>query len=246
MTVRLTSRDAALLSKCVLCRSLTTAQIGRLFFPNATANAVQKRLRKLTEAGYLRSMREHRMADALHAIGPKAKPVIEGRGLEPCSTSDFPRQAEHLVGVNDLRIAVEMSPAEVGYFFAYWQLGSAGWMHPVIPDAVFAFGRSKRRSFLAEYDRGTEPTRTLGAKLKAYADGLPGFAYEAVVIVIEGARRLEAVAAALRRYSPSLRVLLVTAEDVAAKPLTQCALVEVETGKTGGLLDVSNESEASS
>src|SRR5207302_6999702 len=56
--IRCTERDKKLIVKCGLCRWLTTTQIHRLYFPGATVNAVQKRLRKLAEAGYLRTYRE--------------------------------------------------------------------------------------------------------------------------------------------------------------------------------------------
>ncbi len=42
MTVRLTERDVRMLVKCALCRWLTTDQLKRLYFPEATLNAVQK------------------------------------------------------------------------------------------------------------------------------------------------------------------------------------------------------------
>jgi len=47
MTLRLTDRDVRMLVKCGICRWLTTDQLRRLYFPKATLNAVQKRLRKL-------------------------------------------------------------------------------------------------------------------------------------------------------------------------------------------------------
>src|SRR5207249_3059841 len=50
MTIRMTERDRRMLAKCAVCRWLTTGQVKRLYFPEATLNAVQKRLRKLSEA----------------------------------------------------------------------------------------------------------------------------------------------------------------------------------------------------
>ena len=51
MKVRLTDRDVRMLAKCAVCRWLMTAQIHKLYFPDATLNAVQKRLRKLSVHG---------------------------------------------------------------------------------------------------------------------------------------------------------------------------------------------------
>src|SRR5260370_9213299 len=107
MNARLTDRDLRMLVKCAICRWLTTGQIQRLYFPKATLNAVQKRLRKLSDAGYLRSYREHPTAEAVHALGPKGKPLVEEKGIEAGVSSEVPQQPEHLLGVNEIRIAVE-------------------------------------------------------------------------------------------------------------------------------------------
>src|SRR5437879_8546032 len=116
MNARLTGRDLRMLVKCAICRWLTTGQIQRLYFPRATLNAVQKRLRKLSDAGYLRSYREHPTAEAVHAVGPKGKPLVEEKGVE-ASVSAEVQQLEHLLGVNEIRIAVETSAVQVVYFF---------------------------------------------------------------------------------------------------------------------------------
>src|SRR5713226_529117 len=138
MIARLTDRDLRLLVKCAICRWLTTAQIQRLYFPKASLNAVQKRLRKLADAGYLRSYREHPTAEAVHALGPKGKPLVEEKGVEAAVSAEVPQQVEHLLGVNETRIAVETSATQVAYFFAYWQLSNTDWNHGDIPDGEFA------------------------------------------------------------------------------------------------------------
>src|SRR5216683_916554 len=175
--LRLTERDKALIVKCSLCRWLTTRQIRRLYFPRATVNAVQKRLRKLSEAGYLRTHREDLLSEAIHTAGPKGKAIAEGKGVEAAVGSEVPRQIEHLRGVNDIRIAVETGAVRVAYFFAYWQLANLGWSHPVIPDAIFALRLPERRTFAVEYDRLTESLEVLASKLSTYDDGLPGFSF---------------------------------------------------------------------
>src|SRR2546425_4243188 len=121
--VRLTDRDLRMLVKLAVCRWLATTQIQRLYFPEATLNAVQKRLRKLSDAGYLRSYREHPTSEAIHAVGPKGKPLVEEKGIEVALGADVPKQFDHMLGVNEVRIAVETSGVRVAWFFAYWQLG---------------------------------------------------------------------------------------------------------------------------
>src|ERR1039457_3875477 len=99
--LRCTDRDKRLIVKCGLCRWLTTTQIQRLYFPQATVNAVQKRLRKLAEAGYLRTHRESIFSESLHSTGPKGKVIFEEKGLEYTGGNDVSRQIAHLSGVND-------------------------------------------------------------------------------------------------------------------------------------------------
>jgi len=106
MTVKLTERDRKLIFKCALCRWLTTTQLKRLYFPTATLNAVQKRLRKLADAGYLRAHREHPTAEVVHALGPKGKPLVEEVGSHATIAGEVPKQIEHLLGVNEVRVAV--------------------------------------------------------------------------------------------------------------------------------------------
>src|SRR5215472_7153799 len=185
MIARLTDRDLRMLVKCAICRFLTTGQIERLYFPKATLNAVQKRLRKLADAGYLRSHRENPTAEAVHALGPKGKPLVEEKGIEVSLAAEVPAHLPHLLGVNEIRIAVETSSVQVAYFFSYWQLSDLGWRNGVIPDAVFAVRNPNRRTFVVEYDRGTETLGKLLDKLRLYDGGLDEFAFEAVLILTE-------------------------------------------------------------
>ncbi len=214
MTARLTDRDLRLLVKCAICRWLTTGQIQRLYFPQATLNAVQKRLRKLSDAGYLRSYREHPTAEAVHALGPKGKVLVEEKGVEAVIAADVPQQLEHLLGVNEIRIAVETGAVQVAHFFAYWQLSDIGWSHAVIPDAVFAVRVPERRTWVVEYDRSTETLTKLLLKLRSYDRGLAGFPFEAVLVVTERTRLVELLCREMRRANLSLSVLAANLADI--------------------------------
>src|SRR5207249_1809994 len=167
-----------------------------------------------SEAGYLRSHQEHPTAEAIHAVGPKGKPLVEEKGIEVAVGGEVPRQAEHMQGVNEIRIAVETGGANVAYFFAYWQLANLGWAHPVIPDAVFAVRTPELRTFLAEYDRSTETLDKLFRKLGSYDQGLAEFPFEAVLILTERTRRLDLLGRDLRRKNLSVPVLASPLEDV--------------------------------
>jgi len=227
MKARLTERDLQVLVKCAICRWLTTGQIQRLYFPKATLNAVQKRLRKLSDVGYLRSYREHPTAEAVHALGPKGKPLVEEKGVEAIVVAEIPQQLPHLLGVNKIRIAVENSSTQVAYFFAYWQLSDVGWSHAVIPDAVFAVRTPERRTFVTEYDRSTETLTKLLQKLRSYDRGLTGFPFEAVLIVTERPRQVELLSREMRRSNLSLSVLAARLADIDQGDFFESEFVEL-------------------
>ena len=241
MTIRLTERDRRMLVKCAVCRWLTTDQLKRLYFPEATLNAVQKRLRKLSEAGYLRSHQEHLTAEAIHAVGPRGKPLVEEKGLEVAVGGEVPRQVEHMQGVNEIRIAVETSGIKIVYFFAYWQLASLGWAHPVIPDAVFAVRTPELRTFLVEFDRSTETLEMLFRKLGSYDQGLAEFPFEAVLILTERTRRLDLLGRELRRKNLSLPVLASTLEDVVRSGFFEADFVMLPGGERRKILEPPDE-----
>jgi len=186
-------------SKCAISKWLTTGQLTRLYFPNVTPDAVRKSLRRLGEAGYLVVHREHQMTEALHGLGPKGKVLLEAKGVPAEVVRRPPRQIEHLVGINDVRVAVEVRPAQVAYFFACWELQALGWVHPVIPDAVVGLKLPDRQTFLMEYDRGTETLATLVGKLRAYEGGLSGIRFRALLLVTDTASRLETLARHVRK-----------------------------------------------
>ncbi len=240
--LRCTERDKKLIVKCSLCRWLTTTQIQRLYFPGATVNAVQKRLRKLAEEGYLRTHREGILSETLHAAGPKAKAIFEANGLEYIGGNDVSRQIEHLAGVNDIRIAVETGTVPIAYFFAHWQLANVGWTHAVIPDAVFGVRGPSLRNFVVEYDRATEGLTVLVAKLRTYQEGLRGFSFEAAVIVTERDRRMDSVRREVRKRNISLPVLVGTLAELQATGMADCSFLELSDGGRRKLLDAPQKS----
>jgi Replication-relaxation len=237
LMLRCTERDRKLIAKCALCKWLTTTQIQRLYFRDATLNAVQKRLRKLAEDGYLRTHREGMLSETLHAPGPKGNAVVEERGLAFTGANEVPRQAGHLVGINDVRIAVETGTVPVAYFFAHWQFASFGWRHPVIPDAVFAVRAPSLRTFVLEFDRATEGTAALLTKLRAYEEGLPGFPFEAVVLVTERDRRMDALKREAQKRGISVRVFVGALADLQSQGIGECSFLDLQGGGQRNLLD---------
>jgi hypothetical protein len=146
-------------------------------------------------------------------VGPKGKLAVEEKGIEAFLAAEVPSQLEHLLGVNEIRIAVETSSVQIAYFFSYWQLSNVGWNFGVIPDAVFAIRGPERRAFAVEYDRGTEPLAKLLQKLRVYDGGLSKFPVEAVLIITQRGRRLELLGKDVRGASLSVSVLTSTLSD---------------------------------
>ena len=180
--MRLTARDQEILRKLERCKWLTTSQIQRVFFPGVSLDPVRKRLRKLAAAKCLRSYQRHQMAEMLHGLG---KP---------------PKQIEHLVGINDIRLAAEKgNPA---FFYAYWELPAFGWDYPIVPDAA---SRVDGKVYLVEYDTGTETLAQLETKFARY--DCFDFAY-GLLLAAETEKRLQKLAAIASRTVPEVMVKL--------------------------------------
>jgi hypothetical protein len=216
MSLRLSDRDLCVLAKCAVSKWLTTSQLQRLYFPDVTPDAARKSLRRLSQSEYLISFRENPMAEALFAVGSKAKALLATKGLEVEVCRTPPGQIEHLIGINDVRIAVEAERSRVAYFFAFWELTQFHWEHAVIPDAVFALKHPDRRTFVLEYDRGTETREQLARKFLAYGQGLSGFPFDAVILVTDTPERLETVRRHLRHRLVSARLLGATLSTIKA------------------------------
>lgn len=214
MAIRLGDRDLKVLAKCAKAQWLTTSQLQRLYFREVTPDAVRRSLRRLSASRYLTTYRENRMAEALHAVGPQGKLVLEARGIPVDIHRAPPRQLEHLRGINDIRIAVETSGLEVAFFFAAWELGEFGWRYEAIPDAVFALKLPERQTFIVEYDRGTETVEAVFRKVLLYGEGLEGFPVWAALIVTETPRRLKDLGSYLKDETLTLPIFKSCLDEV--------------------------------
>jgi hypothetical protein len=170
-------------------------------------------------------------------VGPKGKPLVEEKGIEIALQAEVPAQLEHLLGVNEVRVAVETSEVKISWFFAYWQFADLGWTHRTIPDAVFAVRTPELRSFVLEYDRGTETLEKLLEKLRSYDQGLEGYPFEAVLMVSEKTRRLDLLSRELRRKDLSLVVLASTVEEVKEAGFFETKFVELPGEERRKVLD---------
>lgn len=104
-------------------------------------DATRKRLRKLADCHYVTAVQPNRMHQALFRLGPEGKRWLErAQGVEVVVPRQPPKQLEHFLGANDLRIAAELG-FKLSFFYSYWELPAIGWKQPIIPDAVFGIDR---------------------------------------------------------------------------------------------------------
>ena len=186
-------------------RWLSTRQIAGLLFAANHRTALDRRLRVLRKHRYVVSVRAHQMAEALHTLGPQGRSELVGRGWQHPITLErsVPRNLEHFLGINDIRIAVEQSAKKdhvsIRFFYASWELQQRGWAYAVIPDAALRIewaGTSATALF--EYDRNQEsPEYVFRTKFRRYDQGLGGFPFSHVVTVVDTVKRMEQ----LREYT---------------------------------------------
>ena len=199
-TMRLTDRDMELLTLMRSARWLTYSKLMPIVshFARQIPRAVRRRrLRLLAAAGYARKQQENPMQEALFTLGRESKRLLErGAAKEIVIERNPPKQMEHLIGINDVRIAAEFTP-ELSYFFAAWELPATGWKHGIVPDAVF---RIAQHTFAFEYDRGLESLRYfVGSKVAAYRRGLRGLPLARVLIAVDSESRRRTLARAIGR-----------------------------------------------
>jgi hypothetical protein len=211
--MRLTQRCIDLMNLLKAARWLTTCQIHHRFFTDATIDAARKRLRKLAIAGYLTACQANRMSESVFALGKEAK-----RYLEKCGSAEIflakkpPKEFDHFRGVNDLRLAAELS-GKINFFFAYWELPGFKWDHPLIPDAVFSYADD---TYFAEFDRGFENTGFfVKTKISNYKNGIDGFPEFSLLIITDSQSRLKSLAAAIGAGSAdNFPVLYATIDEI--------------------------------
>src|SRR2546422_5130859 len=131
--MRLTVRERKLLAKRAAARWLSTRQVWAILFSNVTLEMARRRLRLLGESRYVFSWQHNSMAEALHALDAKGKGFLKEKGWAlPIKLERVPpKNLEHFMGINDIRVAVERSiqsdELHIGFFYASWELQQRGW-----------------------------------------------------------------------------------------------------------------------
>ena len=208
--MRVTGRDRELFYMLVGARWLSTTQIAACCFAGVTIRVLHRRLRLLRTHRYILSSRAHPMAEALHALDLQGKFELLARGWQHPITLErsVPRNREHFLGINDIRIAVERSAGKeqiaIRFFYACWELQQRGWTYAVIPDAAVRIERAgTAATVLFEYDRNQESAEyVFRTKFRRYDQGLDGFPFTQVVTVVDTMRRLEQLREYTARHLP--------------------------------------------
>ncbi len=214
--MRLTKRCIDLMTLLKAARWLATGQIHRRFFQGATIDATRKRLRKLVSAGYLAACQTNRMTESIFTLGREAKRYLEKKeSIEIFLEKKPPKTFDHCRGINDIRIATELS-GEIKFFFSCWELPTLKWDHSLIPDAVFSYGKD---AYFAEYDRGFENIGYfIKKKIRIYSNGIDGFPDLTLLIIADSQIRLNSLAGAIGvRTFP---ILYTTIDEIRKNGLT--------------------------
>lgn len=188
--VRVTERDLELLRALGRMRLATTSQIRRLFFTDAPSaqeagamsvagrdprargyTAATKRLAKLHALGLLRVHLLELNAENLYGLSPAGRALLVSEGMVPEELHvqrSILRSDAHLVGVNDIRIALVLAmrvrhDVQVEFFFADHDLKrqalkASRKIPRYLPDALVRVvqGGGASISLVLELDLGTE------------------------------------------------------------------------------------------
>lgn len=224
-SMRLMDRDLDILTLLRSGRWLTTRQIHRRHFVPSTLSAGRRRLRTLRRAKLVRKEQPNRMEEALFTLGPEGKRLLEREpAVRVALERSLPKQLAHLKGINDARIAAELTP-DLRYFFAAWELPASGWKHCIIPDAIFRIGD---RAFALEYDRGFENVRYfVDSKIATYRRGRLGIDLAAVLIVVDTESRRRTLTQ-VTEGDDHVRIVLL--DTIRKEDLIRCLEIPVLTG----------------
>jgi Replication-relaxation len=187
---RLTDRARAILHLINEHRVFTTSQLAQMFF--GSRDRTEHRLRELTDARVLARFRPHARhgegsAPFHYVLGPVGAAVLAAeQGIEPGRLDYRPDKAlaiahsqrlRHAVGVNGFFTALAghacQQPPGRTALAVWWSERRCAdrWGRIVRPDGYGRWREGDREvDFFLEYDRGTEPTERLAAKLAGYQD----------------------------------------------------------------------------
>jgi hypothetical protein len=190
----LTDRDRELFKLLSQARWLSTAQIGRRFFPGVSMNAVSKRLRRLVSGGLLFGTRPERTGESFFRLTRQGAGEV---GEDVVVPRKLPAQLKHRRLINDIRLWLATCSMATHRFLAEWEFRLPVTKESQVPDAVLVVNvHGHERRLAVEVDCGTENASVLAKKLRGYGGVLTSGRLSGVVMFLPGQRRIKATVAA--------------------------------------------------
>src|SRR5262249_12055393 len=115
MNIKITERDIELFELLAITVWLSSSQIKYALFPDAILKVVNKRTRKLVQAGYLNKVRLTRIDEALYQLAAKGRALLIEDGYPSAGILSMrkpPRELEHFLAINSLRLYFEAGVRE--------------------------------------------------------------------------------------------------------------------------------------
>jgi hypothetical protein len=204
--IRLTERDRWLLDSVGKMRFATTRQLAQLLF-GGSRSAANKRLRRLFDAGVIRTWVRDLASDNIYALTPAGRAALTDAGDASAVSYSCPRRLDgrldHLLAINATRVTVAttLTDGVIAWWQSDWELRRFA-RRALVSDARFAvrWSDGAERVFALEVEHGTRAPRKFLGKILQYtaADWQLGGRSESITLVVVRRR------APLERYRSAL------------------------------------------
>lgn len=222
--IRLTDRDLWILEALGRMRFLRTSQLARLFFEGSRSPA-NKRLRRLFDQSLVRVWVTGLAHDNLYSLTTRGRARVGVGGTNLHCPRGLEGNLEHLLAINDTRIAFVVGMPGIGARLKWWRSDWELRAHArasVIPDALFAIDcpGMGSRTYSLEVDRKTKSPQGFLKKLTAYrgvryrAGGLYGEGQFTVLVVGHDPRWVDRYRAVVEQSTLDVDVLFASLDDV--------------------------------
>jgi hypothetical protein len=168
-------RDGWILEALARMRFLTSSLLARLFF-GGSRSAANKRLRRLFDAGLIRTWVRDLAKDNVYALTPAGRDALEDSAESVATALPCPRrldgQLDHLLAINAVRIAfaVSLPDGTITWWRSDWEM-RRGARAEAVPDARFGLSwpDTGERVCALEVEYQTRAPRSFLRKMLRYA-----------------------------------------------------------------------------
>ena len=175
ISIRLMERDLWILEGLMKMRVLQTRQLAKLYFGGSCA-AANKRLRKLFDAGFIRSWLRNLSEDNLYTVTRLGIRTLQEQGecvITDTAPSVLDGQLDQVLAMNRLRIAMAEQLEQLGGSLTWWLSDWDLRLHHrerIIPDALFEISLNETAHVVSlEVDNNTRSLKRFVAKMRGYA-----------------------------------------------------------------------------